>query len=65
MTERELGMTERESGMTERESGMTEVACALSIPAGQWHTLRALESGTVILEMKDGAYEPISPVDIL
>ena len=39
--------------------------CALSIPAGQWHTLRALESGTVILEMKDGAYEPISPADIL
>ena len=39
--------------------------CALNIPAGQWHTLRALESGTVILEMKDGAYEPISPVDIL
>ena len=41
------------------------VACALNIPAGQWHTLRALESGTVILEMKDGAYEPISSVDIL
>ena len=41
------------------------VACALNIPAGQWHTLRALVSGTVILEMKDGAYEPISPADIL
>ena len=38
---------------------------ALNIPAGQWHTVRALESGTVILEMKDGAYEPISDVDIL
>ena len=38
---------------------------ALNIPAGQWHTLRALDSGTVILEMKDGAYEPITPVDIL
>ena len=41
------------------------VGCALNIPAGQWHTLRALESGTVILEMKDGAYEPIGPEDIL
>ena len=41
------------------------LAYALNIPAGQWHTLRALESGTVILEMKDGAYEPISPADIL
>ena len=59
------GGARSESGMTERESGMAEVACALNIPAGQWHTLRALESGTVILEMKDGAYEPISPADIL
>ena len=41
------------------------VACALNIPAGLWHTLRALESGTVIQEMKDGEYEPISPADIL
>ena len=41
------------------------VACALNIPAGQWHTLRALESGTVILEMKDGPYEPMGPADIL
>ena len=39
--------------------------CALNIPAGTWHTLRALESGTVILEMKDGAYEPIMECDIL
>ena len=38
---------------------------ALNIPAGQWHTVRALESGTVILEMKNGAYEPITEVDIL
>jgi len=38
---------------------------ALNIPAGQWHTVRALESGTVILEMKDGPYEPIGPEDIL
>ena len=39
--------------------------CALNIPAGQWHTLRALETGTVILEMKDGAYEPSLEGDIL
>lgn len=38
---------------------------ALNIPAGQWHTVRALESGTVISEMKNGAYEPIGPEDIL
>ena len=38
---------------------------ALNIPAGQLHTVQALESGTVILEMKNGKYEPISDVDIL
>ena len=31
----------------------------------RWHSLRALESGTVILEMKDGAYEPIGPEDVM
>ena len=39
--------------------------CALNIPAGQWHSLRALDPGTVILEMKDGPYEPIQECDIL
>ena len=38
---------------------------ALNIPAGQWHTVKALESGTVILEMKEGAYEPIQDCDVL
>ena len=38
---------------------------ALNIPAGQWHTVQALESGTVILEMKDGKYEPTQDCDIL
>ena len=38
---------------------------ALNIPIGQWHTVRVLESGTVILECKDGAYEPIGPEDMM
>lgn len=38
---------------------------ALNIPIGQWHTVEALESGTVIMEVKDGAYEPTGPEDIL
>ena len=38
---------------------------AINIPAGQWHTVRALESGTVILECKDGKYEPLEDEDIL
>ena len=38
---------------------------ALNIPAGQWHTVQALESGSVILEVKDGKYEPTQDCDIL
>lgn len=38
---------------------------AVNIPAGQWHTVRVLESGTVIMEVKDGAYEPLGEEDIL
>ena len=38
---------------------------ALNIPIGQWHTVEVLESGTCILECKDGAYEPLAENDIL
>ncbi len=38
---------------------------ALNVPAGQWHTVKALESGSVILECKEGAYEPQREEDIL
>ena len=34
-------------------------------PKGQWHTLEVLESGTVILEVKDGPYVPSAPEDVL
>ena len=37
----------------------------LNIPAGQWHNLKSFESGTVLLEVKDGPYAPIGPEDIL
>ena len=37
----------------------------VNVPAGQWHTVRALESGSVLLEMKDGKWEPLGPEDIL
>jgi len=38
---------------------------ALNIPIGQWHTVRVLESGTAILEFKDGKYEPLGEEDVL
>ena len=47
------------------ELSPNDLVFALNIPGGQWHTVQALESGTVILEMKNGMYEPLSDVDIL
>ena len=38
---------------------------ALNIPIGQWHTVEVLESGTVIMEVKDGPYEPLESADVL
>lgn len=35
------------------------------IPKGTWHTLDVLESGSVIFEVKEGPYQPISENDIL
>lgn len=36
----------------------------LNIEAGQWHSVRCLESGTVLLEAKDGAYRPLAEDEI-
>lgn len=38
---------------------------AVNIPIGVWHTVHALVSGTCILEMKNGRYEPLAEEDIL
>ena len=37
----------------------------INIPIGQWHNLKSLESGTVLLEVKDGAWEPLAAEDVL
>ncbi len=38
---------------------------AINIPLGQWHSLQSLESGTVLLESKDGSWAPLGDEDIL
>ena len=38
---------------------------AINIPMGQWHTVEVLESGTVIIEIKDGPYEPLGNNDVM
>ncbi len=37
----------------------------VQIEAGQWHALESIEEGSVILECKDGVYEPLSEEDIM
>ena len=38
---------------------------ALNIPKGQWHSLKCLESGTVLFEAKDGPYHPLEEDEIM
>ena len=36
----------------------------LNIPAGQWYSLKCFESGTVLLEAKDGAFRPLDDDEV-
>lgn len=52
--------------LTEQCELAPEKGCyGVQIPAGQWHTLEVLESGTVIFEVKDGPYTPLTPENLL
>lgn len=37
----------------------------INVPKGCWHTIKVLESGTVLFEAKDGKYEPMAKEDIM
>ena len=53
-----------ENGKLTETIDMRPGGTILNIPVGQWHSLKSLESGTVLLECKDGPYEPIGEEDI-
>ena len=36
----------------------------LNIEKGQWHSLKCLESGTILFEAKDGSYRPLEEDEI-
>ncbi len=44
---------------------MVSGGTVLNIEAGQWHSLKCLESGTVLLEAKDGPYHPLEEDEIM
>lgn len=53
-----------ENGALTKIIDMVPGGIVLNIEAGQWHSLKCLESGTVLLESKNGKYEPLSSEDI-
>jgi len=53
------------SGVLVETIDMKPEGNVLNVPAGQWHSLKSLESGTVLLECKDGKWEPLGEEDIL
>lgn len=47
------------------ESGLPEESvAAMQVNPGQWHRIESLESGTVIVEFKNGPFAPLSEADI-
>lgn len=36
----------------------------VNLPIGTWHSIRSLESGTILLECQDGKWEPLKPEEI-
>lgn len=54
-----------EQGNLTETVDMVPGGVVLNIEKGQWHSLKSLESGTVLLEAKDGPYEPLGVEDVL
>lgn len=54
-----------EKGNLTETIDMVPGGVVLNIEKGQWHSLKCLESGTILFEAKDGPYQPLSPEDIM
>jgi cupin fold WbuC family metalloprotein len=44
---------------------LKEGTYGVDIPCGQWHSIEVLESGTVILEVKEGPYQVLNPENVI
>lgn len=53
-----------EEGNLTETIDMVPSGVVLNIEKGQWHSLRCLESNTILMEAKDGAYRPLAPDEI-
>lgn len=53
-----------ENGKLTEAVDMVPGGVMVNIPAGQWHNLESLETGTILFECKDGAYHPLTEDEI-
>lgn len=53
-----------EKGLLVETIDMVPGGIVLNIEKGQWHSLKCLESGTILLECKDGPYHPLEEDEI-
>lgn len=53
-----------EKGVLTDTIDMVPGGIVLNIEKGQWHSLKCLESGTILLEAKDGEYRPLDEDEI-
>ena len=54
-----------ENGNLTETIDMVPSGVVLNIEKGQWHSLKCLESGTILLEAKDGPYRPLTDDEVL
>ena len=54
-----------ESGNLVEVVDMLPGGVVLNVPAGQWHSIKSLAPGTILLECKDGPWAPLGEGDVL
>ena len=54
-----------EQGNLTETIDMVPGGIVLNIEKGRWHSLKSLESGTVLLEAKDGPYHPLEADEVM
>ena len=54
-----------ENGVLIETIDMRPGGALVNVPAGQWHNLKSLESGTVLFEAKDGPWKPLGEREIM
>lgn len=54
-----------EKGNLTETIDMVPGGVVLNIEKGQWHSLKCLESGTILLEAKDGRYRPLEEGEVM